>query len=173
MNIFQPLLWFAFALMPVTGAVNTGIVDTWTVQTWVNIEEQTRKYAIGHGWKSVESYFNYWKLYGVKPEVWVCIAVSESSLWKHMQGNNIGNVGVHAGWTFPTLDRWIQVIFTKALNWRYLKNKQTVWDLYRNWDCKIDCRAWYASGPHAQWNVLACLTEIYWKKIGPDFKIRQ
>ena len=149
---------------------NTNTIE---LLTWRKlIDSYIIKYAISKWTKSINSYFNYWYENKIKPEVAICIAVSETGLWKHMQWYNIGNVWIHAWWSFPTLDKWIEAIYTKALNGRYMITKQTIGDLYKNWNCKINCMSRYASGPHAQPNVLTCLSDIYWTKISADFKFR-
>jgi len=122
------------------------------------------------------SFIKYWKMYWIKPELAVCIAVSESWLGKNMSYIwNIGNVWwrefKYEDWT-PDINRWIKAIYQVALNWKNLWGKTIVGDLYTNWNCQTDCKRYYASGKGAQGNVLKCLTEIYWKKIWPNFNYR-
>lgn len=114
--------------------------------------------------------------WNIKPEVLVCIAWADSHLWYALKSkNNIWNVWNNDRWDikeYETLDQGIRAI-RYTLNWTYLKNKQTIWDLSFAWDCKIDCKYVYAtSNQNWQNNVTNCLSLIYNKTIEPSFTIK-
>lgn len=126
-----------------------------------------------------DSFITYGKQFNIKPEMAVCIAVSETGLGKNMYATwNIGNVQSHQGRQFvnadgtPDWDRGIKAIYEVALNGQYLINKKIVWDLYTNGQCKTDCNKYYASGKSAQDNILKCLSVIYNQKVDPEFQYR-
>lgn len=113
----------------------------------------------------------------VKTEVVVCIARSETGIWKANKGtNNIGNVGNNDQWDvvhMDSIEEGIANVARTISHGTYMKNKRIIGDLYPRHitkPCKNDCQYVYASSKeNAMNNVLNCLGMIYNKKITPDF----
>ena len=68
-----------------------------------------------------KSFIKYWYEFNTKPEIWVCIALSETNFGKNMTfKGNIGNVWSHDARVFvdenwnEDIDRWIKAIFQVA-----------------------------------------------------------
>ena len=138
------------------------------------IDYKVRQYLNKHwAWQLADSFISYGHQNNVKPELAVCIANSETWLGKKMLlTGNIANIHSHQWLTFDTIDLWIQALYTMWINGTYLINKQTVGDLYTNWDCQIDCWKAYAQGKWAQDNVLNCLSSMYNQEVDADFSFR-
>jgi hypothetical protein len=172
------ILTGAFVCSSVCYQWTQSIVET--CDSRIVIDSKVKKFLVKKWAGSLYgSFIKYWKMFWIKPELAVCIAVTETGLWKNMSfKGNIGNVGSHQArefkyedWT-PDINRWIKAIYQVALNWKNLDKKTIVGDLYTNGDCKHYCKRYYASWKGAQKNVTQCLTEIYWKKIWPNFNYR-
>ena len=125
--------------------------------------------------------YNLWKRladkHWIKVEVAVAIAFADTHLWMAtktpMNIGNVGNTDSGRTRTPDSLEQWIEAIF-QTLNGRYLKNKQTVWDLSFAGDCTIDCTKVYATSPeNRQNNILNVLSNIYRQQIETDFKFRK
>lgn len=141
---------------------------------WLTVEQRTKsllqKFGIGN---TYESWTKYGKEAGIKPELAVCIAFADTSLWQALKTeNNIGNI-----WNndrgdkvaFNSLDSGIKAIFT-TLNNQYLKQYDTLWMLSQwgrtilqaKW-CWEDGEYCYATSEE-NWNVnvVNCLNLLYW-----------
>lgn len=143
------------------------------IATWV--ENRTRVFLRLY-WQDYNTWRKYAQKHYIKTEVAMCIAWADTHLWYATKTkNNIGNVGnTDSGRTRTptTLEQWIEAIFS-TLNWKYLWDKQTIWDLSYAWSCKIDCDKVYATSPeNRQNNVLNCLSLIYKEQIWPEFQFR-
>ena len=154
-------------------------------QSWYleqsNVDKKVANYLNKYwAWQYIDSFKKYWEMFGIKQELVVCIANSETSLWKHTAAKgNIGNINVYSHRSFvladgnPDWDRGIKAIFQAGLNGRYMIHKKIVWDLYTNGNCKNSCKSFYAMGKNAEGNVLRCLSSIYGKKIWANFRFRK
>lgn len=137
-------------------------------------------------WNTYESWIKYWNEQWIKPEVAVCIAFADTSLWAQTKTtNNIGNIGNNDRWNkvyFNTLDWWINAIF-KTLNNNYFINYDTIWMLSQ-WGRTVLQAKWcweqweYCYATSAEnWgnNVINCLTLLYRHQdieIDENFKFR-
>ena len=127
-----------------------------------------------------------WEQLWIKPEVAVCIAFADTSLWKAMKTkNNIGNVWNNDRWDKVHLSSiyvWITAIY-QTLNNKYLSKYDTLgmlsqWGrtaLRAKW-CGEKWEQCYATSPD-NWNnnIINCLNLIHWhedKKIDENFLFR-
>lgn len=123
-------------------------------------------------WNTYDSWIKYWNEQWIKPEVAVCIAFADTSLWAQTKTtNNIGNVGNNDRWDrvyFNTLDLGIGAIF-KTLNNKYMWNYYKIWMLSQ-WGRTVLQAKWcwekweycYATSPeNRNNNVLNCLTLLH------------
>lgn len=114
----------------------------------------------------------------IKTEAKVCIARADSGLWTYLKtAFNYGNIWNDDRGTrvhFASPEQWIRAIGSLWLNGKYLKNKQTIGDLSRAGDCKIDCTKFYATSvSNRQNNSLNCLSNLYNRQINADFIFRK
>lgn len=152
---------------------------------WLSVEERTKEYLVKHWWNNYDQWVDLSKEIWIKTEVAVCIAKSETTLWKHLATNNslrncMNNdrgVRVHA----PSFETAFKQLWSRCLNGKYLKNKQDLHQLYSNSPlskCYHDstyphCKYVFASSPYsAPVNVVNCLSNIYDKQMSLDFKFR-
>ena len=123
-------------------------------------------------WNTYESWIRYWNEQWIKPEVAVCIAFADTSLWAQTKTtNNIWNVGNTDSWKvkyFNSLDWGIWAIF-QTLNNTYFKNYDTIWMLSQWGRTVLQAKGcwekWeycYATSPD-NWNnnVLNCVQLLY------------
>ena len=117
----------------------------------------------------------YWggKMFGIYPELAICIAKADTTLWRHTKGtNNLGNVGNNDRWNVVEFDdeyKAVKAIY-QTLNNQYLWGYQYVAELSRkfNKDWKI-----YASSEE-NWhnNVINCMSVIRWETVSDWFAFR-
>ena len=118
--------------------------------------------------------FYWWgKMFWVYPELAICIAKADTTLWRHTKSaNNLGNVGNNDRGNTVAFDseyKAIKAIY-QTLNNQYLGNYQYVADLSRkfNKDGKV-----YATSPD-NWhnNVVNCMSVIRWETVSDYFAFR-
>jgi len=121
----------------------------------------------------VDQYYIAWYKTWIKPEVLICIAKADSSLWNSLSTrNNPWNVWNNDRWdrvAYETLEKWIEAIWN-VLNNKYLGQKKTIWELSPWWWWTAP---FYATSPE-NWNVnvINCLSMIHNKAIYEDFEIK-
>lgn len=138
---------------------------------WDTVIARTKNF-IKLYWYSYNGFINT----SIKEEVLVCIAWAE---WFWKDSWSTGNI-----MNCWNNDRWDRVSFNNykdsvscavnRLNWKWLWNKQTIWDLSYRWNWTIDMEYIYASSnSKREINVLNCLWKIYNKNISPSFEFRK
>lgn len=186
----------SFLEAPTTTEQKLMSLTAWEKKVWqrihkVNKEWKSKAYIpLSTKWveeRTRELLTMYWQDYNIrkkeseaqkiKTEVKVCISWADSWLWSELTTrNNVGNVGNDDRWRrvhFASIEAWIRAIGSLALNWTRLKRKQTIGDLSRAWNCKIDCRQFYAtSTENRNLNTINCLSNIYDKQIDHTFLFR-
>jgi len=188
-------------------------IETWNDLTWV-IYDSSWIWRVNSEWKrhklynlngttvnqrmksllqlfwigdTYESWIKYWDEQWIKPEVAVCIAFADTSLWAQTKTtNNIGNIGNNDRWDkvyFNSLDWGIGAIF-QTLNNNYFINYDIIWMLSQ-WGRTVLQARWcwekweycYATSPD-NWNnnVLNCIQLLYRHEnieINETFKFRK
>jgi hypothetical protein len=138
-------------------------------------------------WNTYESWIKYWNERQIKPEVAVCIAFADTSLWSQTKtANNIWNVWNTDSWKvkyFNSIDWGIGAIF-QTLNNKYFKGYNTIWILSQ-WGRTVTQDKWcwekgefcYAtSQDNRNNNVLNCIQLLYWHEnteINETFNFRK
>ena len=120
-----------------------------------------------------ETFFYGGKMFGIYPEVAICIAKADTTLWRHLKSkNNLGNVGNNDRGDTVSYDsehKAIKAIY-QVLNNQYLGKYQTLWELSRkhNKDGKV-----YATSPENWYNNVAnCISVIRGETVNENFQIR-
>ena len=113
------------------------------------------------------------KKFGIDPDVAICIAYAESSLWYNMSSpNNVGNVWNNDRWDrvwFTTPKQWIDRIFY-ALDNKYLSKYFTIDKLSRYWN--KNSHIYSSSSYNWHKNVVKCLVRIKWYPINELYPFR-
>ena len=146
----------------------------------LTVEQRTKsllqKFGIGN---TYDSWNKYGKEAGIKPELAVCIAFADTSLWQALKtDNNIGNI-----WNndrgdrvaFDSIDSGIKAIFT-TLNNQYLKQYDTLWMLSQGGRTILQAKWCWEAGEYCyatseeNWNVnvVNCLNLLYWNDVQID-----
>lgn len=136
-----------------------------------NVKERTASFAKAY-WYSYDWFINK----SIKEEVLVCIAWAEWFGKDSWSENNIMNCWNNDRWNRVGFDSWTSSVkcAVDRLNWKWLWNKQTIWDLSYRWNWIIDMQFIYASSnSKREINVLNCLGKIYQKNISPSFEFRK
>jgi hypothetical protein len=135
-------------------------------------------------WGDWKSWNKYSKRIWIKTEFAICLAWAESDLGKQLKTNhnyfNVGNKDNGATITFKSDEDAFNALWEIALNWTYLRTKQTLSHLspnhsdsscQKNWT--KECDKVYASSKE-NWlnNMRNCLSNIYQKQIDADFTFR-
>lgn len=153
--------------------------SAWQAQDVQQLEASDRhwrmKEMLAYYWKEhlYEAFFRAGKMTSIYPELWICIAKADTTLWRHLKSkNNIWNVGNNDRWDtveYKTEYEWVLKIF-QVLNNSNLWHYNQVSELSRkfNKDWKI-----YASSEE-NWhnNVMNCLSVIRWESLPDDWWYR-
>lgn len=156
--------------------------DNWYSQRYIYLESEWRedrmKEFLSHYDKAPEYEVRkvVARIYQIYPEVLICIAYADTSLWNFLKTpNNYGNVGnTESGRTksMHTAEQWVNAIWQTLTN-RYLWDKITIWDLSYAWNCSTKCEKVYAtSNSNRENNVLNCMGMIRNKNVNPNFAFR-
>lgn len=143
---------------------------------WGSLEERIKNYIHKYGNAPFDSYILWQQAsawHKIPLELWVCIAVAETSFGKAFASAwNVGNVGNN--------DRWDRVDFSGPVEWAsviyYALENEYLWG-YHTLD-KLSgygntFGAIYASSPiNRQTNIVKCLTEIHGYRIPDDRPVR-
>lgn len=109
----------------------------------------------------------------VDPDVGICIAFAESTLWQNLTtSNNIGNVGNNDRWDRVAYDgpsAGARLIYT-TLNNGYLWHYHILLDY--NWYWNKDGKIYASSEYNWQNNVTKCLSQIKWYPVPDDYPVR-
>ena len=143
---------------------------------WSNRQDRVYSFA-RYYWQDYDKRKWIWFDSNIDPTVMLCIAWADSHLWYALKSkNNFGNVGNNDRWdtiSYSTPEQGIKAI-ARVLNNKYLREKQTIWDLSFAWNCRINCTKAYAtSKDNRQNNVLNCLSHISNKKEFASYYFRQ
>lgn len=145
--------------------------------SWTNRDERAIQLlqAYGFNWEQERnSIKTIARIHRIFPQTFLCIMYADSSMGKFLKTErNYGNVGNVDSWktrTFDNFEQWVDAIGRYALNWKYLKDKKTIWELspygWATW-------AVYATSPSSWWiNILNCLWMIHNKQINNDWAFR-
>lgn len=164
--------------------------DKWYAQTQpvltsTTVEERTKEYLKYYGYDNYQQRDALSKEIGITTPTAVCIAKSETTLGRHLASNhNLRNCmnndrGQRVG--FESFEEAFRQLWSRCLNWRYLKAKTDLNQLYPNYPhskCYTDptypnCKYVFASSPFsAPVNVQNCLSNIYNKQIDMNYKFR-
>lgn len=155
--------------------------ESWDTQvmppvTWDDSHERFKSLATSYGLnpstiREVENH--YW----IKEGVILCITVAETSWWNRWAGwKNIWSVWSNDRGDRPTyalMEAGLEAIW-KTLNNQYLWKHQTLWCLSNAGHCNENLSSRYATSDwNRERNMVACLSEIYWKIDPATFNIRR
>lgn len=153
--------------------------SAWQAQDVPQLESSDRhgrmKEMLAYYWKEhlYEAFFRAGKMTGIYPELWICIAKADTTLWRHLKSkNNIWNVWNNDRWTVVEYNseyEWVLKIFQVLNNsnlWHYNQVSELSRKFNKEW--KI-----YASSEE-NWhnNVMNCLSVIRWESLPDDWWYR-
>lgn len=120
-----------------------------------------------------ETFYWWGKMFWVYPELAICIAKADTTLWRHTKSaNNLGNVGNNdRGNTvaFDSEHKAVKAIY-QTLNNQYLGNYQYVADLSRKFN--KDGKVYATSEQNRHNNVMNCMSVIRWETVSDYFAFR-
>ena len=141
---------------------------------WTTREERMKELLAYYNKEYLyETFFYGGKMFGVYPELAICIAKADTNLWRQLKTQwNLWNVWNKDDWSTQSFDseyKWIKAIY-QTLNNSYLWKYQYIAELSRKFN-----KDWYiyaSSIDNRHNNVVNCMWVIRWETVDDYFAFR-
>lgn len=153
--------------------------SSWQAQDIPDLQSSSReermRELLREYWKEYlyETFFYGWKMFGIYPELAICIAKADTSLWRQTKSkNNLWNVWNNdRGNTVEFDDEYkaVRAIY-QTLNNQYLWGYQYIWELSRKYN--KEWKVYATSEENWHNNVVNCMWVIRGETVNEHFAFR-